>query len=75
MSDERIAQALPEDHPMMVAWKSFCETDEFKNALHWAMVIVYDDGRPIEPFFREQYVKGALWLAFTKGMEVGLIRK
>lgn len=62
--------ALPEDHPMMVAWNKFCDTEEFKNALHWAQITKYDDGRPIDPFQHEQHIKGALWLAFTKGMEV-----
>jgi len=63
-------QALPSDHPLMVAWNSFCATDEFKNALRWAVETKYDDGRPIDDFCREEHAKGAMWIAFTKGMTV-----
>ena len=62
--------ALPTDHPLMKAWTSFCETDEFKNALRWAVALKYDDGRPISEIQREQHAKGAMWLAFTKGIEM-----
>jgi hypothetical protein len=61
--------ALPNDHPMMVAWNAFCSTDEFKNALRWAVETKYDDGREVGDHWREQHAKGAMWLAFTKGIE------
>lgn len=60
---------LSSDHPMMKAWNEFCETDEFKNALRWAVETEYDDGRPIGAIYREQHAKGAMFLAFTKGLE------
>lgn len=60
---------LSKDHPMMKAWNEFQETDEFKNALKWAVATQYDDGRPIGDIQREQHAKGSMWLAFTKGME------
>jgi len=63
------SMALPDDHPMMKAWKEFCETDEFKTALMWALTTTYDDGRLVPSFQVEQHAKGAMWLAFTKGME------
>jgi len=62
--------ALPSSHRMMVAWEKFCESDEFKNALRWAVETKYDDGREVNPLQREQHAKGAMWLAFTKGMEI-----
>jgi NAD-dependent oxidoreductase involved in siderophore biosynthesis len=62
--------ALSAGHPMMIAWSKFCETDEFKSALKWAVAKHYDDGRPIHAIQREQHAKGAMWLAFTAGMEV-----
>jgi hypothetical protein len=65
--------ALPADHPMMVAWNAFCETDEFKNALEWSVRTEYADGRPINDIQREQHAKGSLWLAFTKGMDARTI--
>jgi hypothetical protein len=60
---------LSTDHQMMKAWDEFCDTDEFKNALRWAVETKYDDGRPIDDIQREQHAKGSMWLAFTKGME------
>lgn len=57
---------LPSDHPMMVAWNKFESTDEFKNALRWAVETKYDDGRPVGDIQREQHAKGAMWLAFTR---------
>lgn len=62
--------ALPEDHRYMKAWNEFQSTDEFINALRWAVETKYDDGRPISDIQREQHAKGSMWLAFTKGMEI-----
>ncbi len=70
LSDTQAAMALPDDHPMMKAWKEFEGTDEFKSALEWAYRTEYKDGRPIDNLQREQHIKGSMWLAFTKGMEV-----
>lgn len=55
---------------MMKAWNEFQATDEFVNALRWSVETKYDDGRPIDDIQREQHAKGAMWLAFTRGMEV-----
>lgn len=66
-----VSTPLPKDHPMMKAWDAFCDTDEFKTALWWSVKTTYDDGRPVNDVQREQHCKGAMWLAFTKGMEVG----
>ena len=61
-------EALSADHPLMKAWNEFCSTDEFKSALRWAVETKYDDGRTINPIQIERHAKGAMWLAFTKGM-------
>ena len=57
---------VPSNDPMKVAWDKWCETDEFKNALEWAVRTKYDDGRPITDINREQHAKGSMWLAFTR---------
>lgn len=62
--------ALRSDHPMVKALNEWQSTDEFKNVLHWSLAEKYDDGREINPLHREQHVKGGLWLAFTKGIEL-----
>ncbi len=70
--DSSVSTALPTDHPMMKAWNDFQETDEFKNALRWAIETKYDDGRIIDDIQREQHAKGSMWLAFTKALERAL---
>jgi hypothetical protein len=75
MVDKMNRLALPNDHPMMKAWNEYCATDEFKNALRWAVAAKYDDGRPISDMAREQHAKGAMWLSFTKGMVWDLARQ
>lgn len=58
---------LSEDHPMMMAWEVFSQTEEFANALKWAVAMKYDDERIIADEHRTEHAKGAMWLAFTKG--------
>lgn len=58
--------ALDKNHPMMVAWKQFTATTEYSNALKWALLDKYDDGREISAETRRNHVEGAMWLAFTK---------
>lgn len=58
--------ALDTNHPMMVAWKQFTATAEYSNALKWALLDEYDDGRKISAEMKKNHVEGAMWLAFTK---------
>lgn len=58
------------EHLMLKVWEAYCNTDEFKNSLEWAVRLNYDDGQPISDLNRENHAKGAMWLAFTKGFEV-----
>lgn len=52
-------QAIPEDHPLALAWRAFKESDDFANAKRWAVI--------------EQHTDGALWHCFLKGFEAGLL--
>lgn len=61
--------ALPQDHPLMLAWNKFKATAEYANTLAWALREKYDDGRQISAEMRNNHVEGALWLAFTGGIE------
>ncbi len=56
--------------PFMVAWNKFVVTAEYSNALKWALANTYDDGREISAENRKNHAEGAMWLAFTKGMEI-----
>ena len=43
----------PENHPLMIAWKAYQETDDFKNTRRWAVI--------------PEHVQGSLWAAFMAG--------
>jgi len=68
----------PEDHPLMLAWNSHKQTDEYKNSKHWALAIqpmiqVGDPDAdrkryqlmPVDQ--REQHIEGSLWAVFCAG--------
>lgn len=69
----------PADHPLMVSWKAYQETEDFKNSKHWAMNLIPmvqmgdPDGEkkrsygiaPIEE--RERHIMGSLWACFMAG--------
>jgi hypothetical protein len=44
---------LPDGHPMIVAWKKYQATSDYKNVKIWAMT--------------EEHVDGSLWAAFAEG--------
>lgn len=46
---------IPLDHPMRAAWEAHKLTDEYRNALRWAI-----DGEP-------EHVVGSLWAMFVVG--------
>lgn len=71
-------QALPKDHPLMLAWEAYKQTEEYKNAKHWALTIqpmiqATDPEAerkryslmPIEQ--RERHIEGSLWAMFYAG--------
>jgi hypothetical protein len=60
---------VPDDDPLMIAWKAYIATADFKNSKHWAMRIRAErTDYEIMPFEqREQHVMGSLWAAFAAG--------
>lgn len=72
---------VPEDHPLMIAWKAYQATEDFKSSLFW--VTTDKRMRPeraeevgLDPMankvtdeMREQRAKGSLWGAFMAGFE------
>ncbi len=81
MSDNVMAP-VPADHPLMVAWTSYQETDAFKTALIWATATDYrqagrerpDGENHISNIQREQHAKGSLWGAFVQGFNAATER-
>lgn len=49
---------VPEDHPLMLAWKEFKLTDEYHNSKKWAS--------------HPEHVEGSLWTAFMMGWNAEL---
>lgn len=68
---------VPLDHPLMLAWVYYMNTDDFKNSLMWAAVTKYSQAGRIVPndeinsVQREEHAKGSLWAAFTAGFTAG----
>lgn len=79
MSDVQAPVAA--DHPLMIAWKAYQETEGYHNSRGWALQIapMVQHGSPdaerqrrfeIMPLDqREQHVDGALWAAFVAGFQ------
>lgn len=67
----------PPDHPLMIAWTAYKDTEDFKNSLHWATTDTVmrqeradELGIPNQPApkeMREQYALGSMWAAFMAG--------
>jgi hypothetical protein len=51
MSD--VMEALPKDHPLMVAWETYKETDDYANSRKWAAT--------------PEYLEGSMWGSFMAG--------
>lgn len=46
---------VPADHPVMKAWDSYKQTDEYRNSFKWASDV--------------QHRSGSMWAAFVAGYE------
>jgi len=53
-----IMSAVPEDHPLMRAWKAHQATADFANSKHWATV--------------PEHLQGSLWALFMAGFNAGI---
>lgn len=66
---------VPADHPLMIAWTAYQQTDDFKNTKQWAtrnIVITTAETAPeanrVNPEEeRERRAQGSLWAAFMAG--------
>jgi hypothetical protein len=76
----------PADHPMMLAWEAYKETEAFKNSKHWAMTVapMIQVGDPdaerkryelMPAEQRSRHVDGSLWAAFVQGWTAALTSK
>ena len=51
--DQNVQSPLPEDHPLLVAWKAYRETSDYANHERWAR--------------EQEHTEGSLWGAFSFG--------
>lgn len=61
---------LPDDHPMMVAWRAFQATEDFANSKRWAEVVdlrIETDSLKM----RHPHLDGSLWNIFMNGFLAG----
>lgn len=52
---------VPEDHPLMQAWKAHQASDEFRNSKQWVVVGSQTN--------HDEYVMGSLWALFVAGWQ------
>jgi hypothetical protein len=50
---DSVMAAVPESDPLMVAWKAYEQTADYRNTRKWAL--------------QDQHVDGSLWAAFMRG--------
>jgi len=66
---------LPDDDPMMLAWRAFQETDDYKNALKWVQelgsITFSFNANGTRITAEHPYVEGSLWAPFIAGYEKG----
>lgn len=73
---------VPADHPLMVAWTAYQQTDEFKNTFKWATsaILIATEGSAPEANRvdhveqRERRAQGTLWAAFMAGFNAATER-
>ena len=61
---------VPDDHPLMIAWKEFQGSEEGRNAQKWGSAIsvsIVDNQSTIS----HPHLLGALWGAFMAGFNAG----
>lgn len=65
-----IQSPLPEDHPLVLAWKEYQLTDEFANSLKWINTVKVEQVEIIgstELTITYPHQRGSLWAIFNEG--------
>lgn len=60
-------QALPEDHPLMLAWEAFRATPEATNAAQWAHFVQISAPMQGTSILTHPHLVGSLWCFFVAG--------
>lgn len=65
-------QRLPEDDPIMVAWRAYNETDEAKNSRRWAQRMNFEQDTSGDiAKITHPHLDGSLWAVFLAGFSAG----
>lgn len=82
MSDGAMAP-VPQDHPLMIAWKTYQATEDYANSYRWATagvehIVLPPPKDPMaNQYTHEHYkrfVEGSLWAAFVAGFNAATER-
>ena len=62
-----IQAALPDNHPLMIAWEKYRASEEAKNSDKWARTIKVSEPMQGQIILEHPHTTGALWAAFVAG--------
>lgn len=68
-------QALPKDHPMMIAWEHYKATEDYANTKKWACAARVEDHDDLSLVITYPHTEGSLWGAFTAGYRAATATK
>ena len=65
----QVQARVPDDDPLMIAWKAYQSTDDFDTARMWAEYIVIESNGPNMGAWRTRHphLDGSLWAMFMNG--------
>lgn len=66
MSD--VSAKVPDNDPLMIAWKAYLETRDYANTLRWAKhFTIVPDTETGQLKATSNHLEGSLWAAFMQG--------
>ena len=67
-----VSAKVPDDDPLMIAWKAYLESEDYDNAKRWAETFVIEgDGKLGTISAKHPHLEGSLWAMFAKGFQAG----
>jgi hypothetical protein len=64
-----VSARVPDDDPLMIAWKAWRANDEYATAKQWAEYLVIESNGPNMSAWRAKHpqLEGSLWAMFVAG--------
>ena len=67
MEERQTSTALPDDHPLMIAWAKYQATAAAYNSDKWARTLKVSEPMQGQIIVSHPYLEGSLWAAFVAG--------